>query len=41
MIFLDYGFLVDAVDDMILGIHNLAFPRFVFEVRAKKSFKWL
>ena len=41
MIFLDYGFLVGAVDDVILGIHNLAFPRFVSEVRTEKPFKWL
>jgi len=41
MIFLDYGFFVGAVDDVILGIHNLAFPGLVSEVRAKKPFKWL
>ncbi len=41
MISLDYGFFVGAVDDVILGIHNLAFPGFVSEVRAEKPFKWL
>lgn len=41
MISLDYGFFVGAVDDVILGIHNLAFPGFVSKVRAEKPFKWL
>ena len=41
MIFLNYGFLVSTVDDVILGIQDLAFPRFVSEVRAEKPFKWL
>lgn len=41
MISPDYGFFVGAVDNVILGIHNLAFPGFVSEVRAEKPFKWL
>ena len=41
MIFIDYGFFVSAVDDIILGIYNLAFPGFVSEVRAEKPFEWL
>lgn len=41
MIFLDYGFFIGAVDDIILGIYNLAFPGFVSEVCAEKPFKWL
>ncbi len=41
MIFIDYSFFVGAVDDVILGIHNLAFPGFASEMRAEKTFKWL
>lgn len=41
MFFLDHGFFITAVEDITLGVVNLAFPGFVSEVRAKKTFKWL
>ena len=39
--FLDYRFAFGIVDNVILGVHDLALSGFISEVRAEKSFKWL
>ena len=41
MVFFHDGPLVVDIDDVKMTVQDLLFPRFVLELSAKKTFKWL